>query len=62
MDLITMGCGEECPYIPGVEVEDWPLQDPKGQSLARVREVRDDVRKRVAALIEKRGWEHAAGA
>ena len=57
--LVTMGCGEECPYVPGVEVEDWPLQDPKGQPLDRVREIRDDVRGRVAALLEKRGWARA---
>jgi arsenate reductase len=54
--LITMGCGEECPYVPGVEILDWPLQDPKGQPLERVREIRDEVRRRVADLIEARGW------
>ena len=54
--LVTMGCGEECPYVPGVEVLDWALQDPKGQPVARVREIRDDIRSRVAALVESRGW------
>lgn len=54
--LVTMGCGEECPYLPGVEVQDWPLEDPKGQPLARVREIRDDIQRRVAALIDSRGW------
>ena len=54
--LVTMGCGEECPYIPGVEVEDWPLEDPKGQPIARVREIRDEIQRRVAVLIEGRGW------
>jgi arsenate reductase len=54
--LVTMGCGEECPYIPGVEVQDWPLEDPKGQPLARVREIRDEIQRRVTALIEGRGW------
>lgn len=54
--LVTMGCGEDCPYLPGVEVDDWPLEDPKSQPLARVREIRDDVRRRVAALVETRGW------
>src|ERR1700744_3714851 len=39
--LITMGCGEECPYLAGVEREDWPLVDPKGKSLAEVRSIRD---------------------
>ena len=54
--LVTMGCGEECPYIPGVEVQDWALEDPKGKPLARVREIRDEIRKRVGALVESRGW------
>lgn len=54
--VVTMGCGEECPYLPGVEIADWPLDDPKGQPLARVREIRDAVRERVAALLEQRGW------
>jgi arsenate reductase len=54
--LITMGCGEECPYVPGVERDDWALPDPKGRSLEEVRAIRDDIRTRVAALIEARGW------
>jgi arsenate reductase len=54
--LVTMGCGEECPYIPGVEVQDWPLDDPKGQPIARVREIRDEIQRRVAALVQDRGW------
>lgn len=54
--LITMGCGEECPHVPGVEILDWPLQDPKGQPLERVREIRDEVRRRVAELVQARGW------
>ena len=54
--LVTMGCGEECPYIPGVEVEDWPLEDPKGRPIERVRAIREEVRARVAALVEARGW------
>jgi arsenate reductase len=54
--LVTMGCGEECPHIPGVEVQDWPLEDPKGKSIERVREIRADIEKRVAALVEARGW------
>jgi arsenate reductase len=54
--LITMGCGEACPVIPGLCREDWPLEDPKGKSAARVREIRDDVRTRVEALIHREGW------
>jgi arsenate reductase (thioredoxin) len=45
--LVTMGCSEACPFIPGVRVEDWPLQDPKGLGLAAVRAIRDEVRARV---------------
>ncbi len=58
--LVTMGCGEACPYIPGAEVQDWELEDPKGKPLSRVREIRDDVRRRVAALVETRGWARVA--
>ena len=54
--LVTMGCGDECPYVPGLRRADWPLQDPKGQSVDRVREIRDDIRKRVSALIAAEGW------
>jgi len=54
--LVTMGCGEECPYVPGVERADWALPDPKGRPLAEVRAIRDDIRARIAALIEARGW------
>ena len=51
--LVTMGCGDRCPYVPGARVEDWPLQDPKGQPLDRVREIRDEIRQRVADLITR---------
>jgi arsenate reductase (thioredoxin) len=54
--LVTMGCGEACPYVPGLERDDWPLADPKGRPIAEVRAVRDDIRRRVAALIELRRW------
>lgn len=54
--LITMGCGEECPYVPGVERRDWALADPKGRPLEEVRAIRDDIRARVALLIDERGW------
>ena len=49
--LITMGCGDECPYVPGVRRDDWPLDDPKGQPRERVRAIRDEIRARVEALI-----------
>jgi arsenate reductase len=58
--LITMGCGDQCPVVPGLERDDWPLDDPKGQSIARVREIRDEIRDRVAALVDARGWRRAA--
>jgi arsenate reductase (thioredoxin) len=54
--LVTMGCGEECPYLPGLEVRDWALDDPKGQPLARVREIRDEVRRRVEGFVSEQGW------
>jgi arsenate reductase (thioredoxin) len=54
--LITMGCGEACPVVPGVERDDWPLEDPKGKPIDRVREIREDVARRVRALVLDRGW------
>jgi arsenate reductase len=54
--LVTMGCGDRCPYVPGLQKDDWPLPDPKGQPLERVREIRDDVRRRVEELVAARGW------
>jgi arsenate reductase len=60
--LITMGCGEACPHIPGLRRDDWPLEDPKGKPLERVREIRDDVRERVLGLLRKEGWEKPAHA
>jgi arsenate reductase len=58
--LITMGCGEACPVVPGLRRDDWPLEDPKGKPLARVREIRDDVRRRVRELLVTEGWSMAA--
>jgi arsenate reductase len=57
--LVTMGCGEACPVVPGLQREDWPLEDPKGKSVERVREIREDVRGRVDALVRSRGWERS---
>ena len=54
--LITMGCGEQCPVVPGLRRDDWPLEDPKGKPIARVREIRDDVRARVVDLLRREGW------
>jgi arsenate reductase len=55
--LITMGCGDACPYVPGLERDDWPLSDPKGRPLDEVRRIRDDIRDRVARLVDARGWQ-----
>ena len=49
--LITMGCGEACPFVPGLKTLDWSLADPKGQSLDAIRAIRDDIHERVKALI-----------
>jgi arsenate reductase len=54
--LITMGCGDQCPVVPGLRRMDWPLEDPKGKPAARVREIRDEIRTRVQALLEAEGW------
>jgi arsenate reductase (thioredoxin) len=50
--LITMGCGDECPFVPGVKREDWPLPDPKGKDIKEVRRIRDDIRARVSRLAK----------
>jgi len=60
--LITMGCGEKCPVVPGLRRDDWPLEDPKGKSMEIVRRIRDDVRARVADLIAREGWGEARAA
>jgi arsenate reductase (thioredoxin) len=54
--LVTMGCGEACPAVPGLQTEDWPVPDPKDAPVAEVRRVRDEVQRRVAELLAARGW------
>jgi arsenate reductase (thioredoxin) len=54
--LVTMGCGESCPTVPGVPVEDWPIDDPKGKPPARVREIRDEIRARVDDLLRRKAF------
>jgi arsenate reductase len=49
--IVTMGCGDTCPYIPGKKYIDWPLDDPKGQPLEVVRRIRDEIRSHVEALL-----------
>jgi arsenate reductase len=58
--LITMGCGDDCPYVPGVQRDDWPLPDPKHRPVEEVRRVRDEVRSRVVDLLRARGWANAS--
>lgn len=54
--LVTMGCGDECPVVPGVKRDDWPLDDPKGKPIEQVRTIRDEIRQRVEALLTREGW------
>lgn len=54
--IVTMGCGEACPFVPGLERVDWALPDPKGLPLERVRAIRDEIRHRVGTLVAERGW------
>lgn len=51
--VVTMGCGDECPYIPGKRYIDWDLSDPKGQAVGAVRAIRDEIDRRVRALVEE---------
>ena len=51
--VVTMGCGDACPYVPGKRYVDWELQDPKGQPVERVREIRDDIARRVERLADE---------
>jgi arsenate reductase len=53
--LITMGCGDECPYVPGPRRLDWPLPDPKGLPIEEVRSIREEVRLRVENLLKAEG-------
>ncbi len=51
--VITMGCGDACPFYPGKRYEDWTLEDPAGQGIEAVRPIRDEIRARVVGLIEE---------
>ena len=50
--LITMGCGDQCPFVPGLRRDDWPLDDPKGKGLSEVRRIRDEIERRVKELVQ----------
>lgn len=58
--LITMGCGDACPVVPGARRDDWPLEDPKGKPVERVRLIREEVRSRVASFVAREGWARRA--
>jgi len=60
--VVTMGCGDVCPVLPGKSYVDWGLEDPAGQSLERVRELRDEIEQRVAALARELDSARAASA
>jgi arsenate reductase len=53
--VVTMGCGDKCPFIPGKRYLDWELEDPAGRPLAEVRKLRDEIERRVAALLAELG-------
>jgi protein-tyrosine-phosphatase len=57
--MVTMGCGDECPYYPDKRYIDWNLTDPKGQPVAQVRAIRDDIAERVGELVAELDREHA---
>ena len=57
--LVTMGCGDACPYVPGLETTDWPLTDPAGRPLHEARGIRDEIRARVGELLRSRDWSPA---
>ena len=50
--VVTMGCGDACPFYPGKRYDDWPLDDPAGQGIEAVRPIRDEIRSRVQALVD----------
>ena len=51
--IVTMGCGDECPYVPGRRYLDWELEDPAGRSVEEVRPIRDEIDRRVRALLNE---------
>ncbi len=55
--VVSMGCGDECPVLPGKRYEDWPLDDPAGQGVDAVRPIRDEIRRRISGLLVELGVE-----
>ncbi|MDP9818314.1 phosphotyrosine protein phosphatase [Spirilliplanes yamanashiensis] len=60
--VVTMGCGDACPVFPGTRYENWDLDDPAGRDLAAVRPIRDDLERRVRALLGELGVAALRGA
>ena len=58
--LVTMGCGDECPVVPGARRDDWPLPDPKGKPINEVRRIRDEIRARVTSMLDSERWSSGA--
>jgi arsenate reductase len=58
--LVTMGCGETCPVVPGVRRIEWTIADPKGRDLEHVRAIRDEIRDLVIRLLTTEGWSRSA--
>lgn len=54
--LVTMGCGDACPFVPGFKKIDWDLRDPKNQSIVVVRQIRDQIYQQVFQLVSERNW------
>jgi arsenate reductase (thioredoxin) len=54
--VVTMGCGEVCPVVPGARYEDWQIEDPKGKALEQVRAIRDEIRDHVQKLVRTKAW------
>ena len=54
--LVTMGCGDACPVVPGLDRDDWPLEDPKGKPIERVRQIRAEIAGRVRDLLQVKAW------
>ena len=55
--VVTMGCGDQCPVVPGSRRDDWPVEDPKDEPAETVRRIRDEIRARVGTLVADEGWQ-----
>jgi len=55
-DVVTLGCPEDCAFLPGVRLQDWPVENPRGKPVETIRAIRDEIRRRVGEMIEANGW------